>query len=116
MMPPWLCPGRPGIALAQPESADETAALLVIGKAQAHAVGIILATGEAVVLLQLYVARVVSSFGVSSLGLLASHRKILSRAGIGAVDEQLVERRASRPSFRTQADATTRISRAPRLL
>src|SRR5208337_4726313 len=66
--------GRPGVALAQAESTDKAVALLIVGKAQVHAVRIVLAAGETVVLLQLYVACV-----VSSLVLFASHRKILSR-------------------------------------
>jgi len=53
--------GRSGIALAQPEAADKAVALLVISEAQAHAVGIVLAAAEAVILLQLNVAGVVSS-------------------------------------------------------
>src|SRR5258708_9844007 len=44
--------GRSGVALAQAKSAYETVALLVIGEAQAHTVGVILAAGEAIVLLQ----------------------------------------------------------------
>src|SRR5450631_1917343 len=70
--------GRPGVALAQPESTHETVALLVVSEAQPHAVRVARATGEAVVLLQLDVARVVSSFVF-----LTGHRKILSRDGVG---------------------------------
>ncbi len=44
--------GRPGVALAQFETADKCLALVVQGEFQAHAVGIILSAGEAVILLQ----------------------------------------------------------------
>jgi hypothetical protein len=78
--------GRSGVALAQPEAADETVALLVIGEPQLHAVGIVSAASEAVVLLQFYVACIVPRFGARCLclwlldRLLGTHRKILSRA------------------------------------
>ena len=85
--------GRAGVALAEPEAADEARALLIVDKAQAHAVGVIRAAREAVILLQLDVAGVVSGlggavlgwsfaglsiFGTRRLGLLSSHREILS--------------------------------------
>src|SRR5258708_23613391 len=97
--------GRSGVTLAQAESAHETAALLVVGETQAHAVGIILAAGEAIVLLEFYVACVVSSLGSSSFGLLATHRKILSRAPIGTVLRRNAGEgaRSSRPSRSTPA-------------
>src|ERR1039458_2787036 len=76
---------RSGVAPAQAEAADETIAVFVVGEAQPHAVGVVLAAGEAVVLRQFYVARVVSSFGASGFALLSSHRKILSRTGLGTV-------------------------------
>ena len=75
--------GRAGVAFGQPESTDETAALFVVGEAQLHAAGVARAAAEAVVLLQLYVAGVVSSFV-----LFASHRKILARAGVGTVSRR----------------------------
>jgi len=45
--------GRAGVALAETEFADEGLALLVECELQAHTVGIVLAAGEAVILLQL---------------------------------------------------------------
>jgi len=77
--------GWAGVTLAQPEPAYEAVALLVIGKAQPHAVGIILAAGEAVVFMQLYEACAVPRSMASSFGFLSSHPKILSRTGIGTV-------------------------------
>ena len=50
------------------EFADEAVPLLVIGEAQSHAFEVIRAAGEAIILLQLYVARVVSRFGGSGFG------------------------------------------------
>ena len=61
--------GRAGVALAEAEFADEGLARFVEGEFQAHAVGIILATGEAVILLQLDVAGVVAvELGLSGHG------------------------------------------------
>src|SRR5260370_38941562 len=45
--------GRSRVALAEVEFADEGLALFVAGELEAHAVGIVLAAGEAVVLLEL---------------------------------------------------------------
>jgi hypothetical protein len=65
--------GGSGVALAEAELADEDLAGFVEGEFQAHAVGIVLAAGEAVVLLQLDVA------GVVALGLgLSGHGGILT--------------------------------------
>jgi hypothetical protein len=63
--------GWSGVALAQAEIADEGLALLVEDELQAHSVGIILATDEAVVLLHFHVA------GVVALGL-GGHAGILT--------------------------------------
>ena len=52
--------GRSGVAFAQAEFADEGLALFVEGEFEAHAVGIVRAAGEAVVLLQFEVAGVVA--------------------------------------------------------
>jgi len=52
--------GRAGVALAQTELADEGLAGFVEGEPEAHAVGIVLAAGEAVILLHLDVAGVVA--------------------------------------------------------
>ena len=52
---------RAGVALAQPEAADKAIALLVIGELETHAIGIVFAAGEAVVLLQADVTRVVAA-------------------------------------------------------
>ena len=51
---------RSGIALAQPDSADEAIAVFVIGEAQEHTIRVVLAAGEAVVLLEPQVLRAVS--------------------------------------------------------
>jgi hypothetical protein len=88
--------GRPGVALAEAEAADEAVAFLVIGETQLHAVGVVGAADEAAIGRQFYVARVVSgtvlftsvslaSLFLTSLSLvslsLSGHRKILSRGG-----------------------------------
>src|SRR6266567_743499 len=52
--------GGSGVAHAEAEAADEGLAGFVEGEFQAHAVGIVLAAGEAVVLLHLHVACVVA--------------------------------------------------------
>jgi hypothetical protein len=52
--------GRSGIALAEAELADEGLALFVERELQAHARGIVLAAGEAVVFLQFEIAGVVA--------------------------------------------------------
>jgi len=52
--------GRSGIALAEAEAADESLALFVEDEFEAHAVGIIHAADEAVILLQLHVASIVA--------------------------------------------------------
>ena len=44
--------GGAGVALAQAKAADETIALFIVGEAQAHAFGIVLAAGEAIIFLQ----------------------------------------------------------------
>lgn len=70
--------GRSGVALAEAEVADESLALLVEDELQAHAVGIVLSTDEAVVFLHLHVA------GVVALGLrLGWHGGILRDSGEG---------------------------------
>ena len=56
-------PRRPSVALAKPEAADEAVPVFVIGKAEAHAVGIIRPAAEAMIFLQAYVARVVAVSG-----------------------------------------------------
>src|ERR1017187_2925192 len=95
---------RSGVAPAQVEAADETIAVFVVGEAQPHAIGVVLAAGEAAVLRQFYVTRVVSSLGASGFALLSSHRKILSRTGLGTVYhvERILERQGgphvSRPN------------------
>ena len=61
--------GRSGIALAEAKIADEGLAFFVEGEFEAHAVGIALAAGEAVVLLHFGVARVVAvDLGLSGHG------------------------------------------------
>lgn len=79
--------GRAGKALAEAEAADEAFALFVIGEAQAHAVGVLCAAAEAMVLLQLDVAGIVSGLGellgfLFTTGRIAKgffgHREILS--------------------------------------
>jgi hypothetical protein len=52
--------GRSGVALAEAEFADESLPWLVERELQTHAVGIVHAADEAVVLLHLDVARVVA--------------------------------------------------------
>ena len=52
--------GRASVAFAETEFADEGLAGLVEREFQAHAVGIVLAAGEAVVLLHFHVAGVVA--------------------------------------------------------
>ena len=51
---------RPGVAFAQAEAADEAVALFIVGELQAHAFGIVLAAGEAVILLQAGVMGIVA--------------------------------------------------------
>jgi len=61
--------GRSGIAFAQAEFADEGLAFFVEGELEAHAVGIALAAGEAVVLLHFGVAGVMAmDLGLSGHG------------------------------------------------
>ena len=64
--------GRSGVALAETEIADEGLAGFVEDEFQAHAIGIVLAADEAVVLLHLVVA------GFVALGL-GGHAGILTR-------------------------------------
>ena len=52
--------GRSGVAVAQAKAADEGLAFFVEEEFEAHAVRIVLAADEAVVLLHLHVARVVA--------------------------------------------------------
>src|SRR5580692_1124382 len=59
--------GRSGIALAEAEFADESLALFVEREFEAHAVGVVLAAGEAVVLLHFGVAGIVA-FDLGSAG------------------------------------------------
>jgi hypothetical protein len=65
--------GRSGVAFAEAEVADEGLAFFVEDEFEAHAVGIVLAADEAVVLLEFEVAGFVAvDFG------LAGHRMILT--------------------------------------
>ena len=52
--------GRSGVALAEAETADEGLAFVVEEEFQAHAIGIVLAAGEAVILLEFDVGRFVA--------------------------------------------------------
>jgi len=54
---------RTGVAFAESEAADRHLAVLVEGKFQAHAVGIVQAANEAVILMHADVARVVALIG-----------------------------------------------------
>jgi hypothetical protein len=66
--------GRAGVALAQAEAADESLAFFVEDEFQAHAVGIVHAAHETVILLHFDVAGVVA-FG------LGGHGRILTCRG-----------------------------------
>lgn len=55
--------GRAGVAFAETEAADKAVSFFVIGEAQAHAIRVIFAAGETVVLLQLNIAGIVPRFG-----------------------------------------------------
>jgi hypothetical protein len=69
--------GRSGEALAEAKAADEAVALFVVGEAEPHAVGVVLAAGETVVFLEADVAG-----AVTCSGFFASHGVILcSRRG-----------------------------------
>jgi hypothetical protein len=55
--------GRSGVALVEAETGDVAVELFVVGEAQAHAVGIVLSAGEAVVLLEADIDGAVSATG-----------------------------------------------------
>src|SRR5581483_5241 len=57
--PAMAIPRRASVALPQPESTHEAVTLLVVGKLQPHALGVVLAATKAVVPLQAHVARIV---------------------------------------------------------
>src|SRR5437588_11556200 len=71
---------RAGVALAEPEPANETISLLVVEELQAHAVGVIPAAAEAVAFWQTDVASVVS--GVVRF---LRHCRLFYREAAGAV-------------------------------
>ena len=71
---------RAGVALAEPEPANETISLLVVEELQAHAVGVIPAAAEAVDFWQTDVASVVS--GVVRF---LRHCRLFYREAAGAV-------------------------------
>jgi hypothetical protein len=74
-------PGWSGIAVAEAEFANEGLALSVQDELEAHAVGIVHAADEAIVLLHLHVA------GVVALGLRFGHGEILQGIGFELISD-----------------------------
>jgi hypothetical protein len=73
--------GRSGVATAEAEAAHEGLALFVKDELEAHAIGIVHAADEAVVLLHLHVA------GVVALGLRFGHGGILQGIGFELISD-----------------------------
>ncbi len=73
--------GRTGVAAAEAEFADEGLALFVKDELEAHAIGVVHAADEAIVLLHLHVA------GVVTLGLRFGHAGILQGIGFKLISD-----------------------------